>query len=401
MKMTIQERFEKFKQVHEKPKRYLSDGELEDLMQQVGLTTILDSLGVEYDRNDKDGVYCGFCPDHFIRTGRIPDKPKWYINSKTGKSFCHTEGHTSNIVEIVQNLTGLSSQQEALDKILGGQKLRRTTALERRYKEAQQVQPRAKRKKLTKAEELEKSILTFRKIKSKNITSQSFYDYFAKDGINKETVDKFGIVFCDSGYYRNRALVPFFSSKDEMCGFIAIDILGYEKWCELNRNYYLKIFGSVDELEFEKKLKKAYRKTLYCDGFSSSEHLFGYYEGDGFDDNSEFVLLVEGERDCLKMVQEGIPCLSIHGTHLGDAKAISLKRLNKPIILGFDMDEAGFEARIKAGTSLYNSPFEMRDLYYVDFPNGKDPKKFNRIEMLNILDTKKIIDKSFIQSNKK
>ena len=39
------------------------------------------------------------------------------------------------------------------------------------------------------------------------------------------------------------------------------------------------------------------------------------------------------------------------------------------------MDEAGRNAVKKIGQMLIDYPYDIMNVYYVDFPNGKDPKK--------------------------
>ena len=98
------------------------------------------------------------------------------------------------------------------------------------------------------------------------------------------------------------------------------------------------------------------------------------------------IVIVEGERDCLKLMQEGIPCVSIHGTSIKDEQLLKLKRSGvlsnlDEVYLGFDMDEAGNIATEKAFEVL-SSEIDSNKIYVLNFPNSKetgekrDPKKF-------------------------
>jgi len=371
-------------------KHYITDNELRDLMSQIDLPSLMTKLGIKFLPEERNGDYCGYCPDHVMRKGKESDKPKWYISISTGKTFCHTEGHASNIVEIAKNLLGLNTQREALDKILEGKELRRVSSLERRVTNIEEAENK-KKKRENKKISLEKSLKQMEPFFKRCYRPRELFEYFEKDDIRVETIEKFGIFFCDSGYYENRVILPFLNGKKENCGFVAIDILGIDKWVEHQSIRYKGIYGGTINDEFLEKCYKKYRKALYSPGFESDRHLYGFYEGE-FNTNSDYVLLVEGERDCLKMAQEGIPCLSIHGTYLGVLKATAIKMLNVPVVLGFDMDEAGRNAVKKIGQMLIDYPYDIMNVYYVDFPNGKDPKKFNREEMEKILYNKKLIN---------
>ena len=56
---------------------------------------------------------------------------------------------------------------------------------------------------------------------------------------------------------------------------------------------------------------------------------------------------------------------------------------NKEIFLGFDMDDAGDNACKKALKLLEG---KVNDLYVLNFPGCKDPKKFNGSELLSLID---------------
>ena len=122
---------------------------------------------------------------------------------------------------------------------------------------------------------------------------------------------------------------------------------------------------------------------MYCPGFSSSKHLYGLYEK--FDNPKQFdyLVLVEGERDCLKLMQEGINCVSVHGSSLKKEQILMIQKIcPHKIFLGFDMDEAGNKAVEQANNVLKD---KIDEIYVLNFPDGKDPKKFNRFELLEMM----------------
>ena len=100
--------------------------------------------------------------------------------------------------------------------------------------------------------------------------------------------------------------------------------------------------------------------------------------------NLDRLVVVEGERDAMKLLQEGIDCVSIHGTSLKPEQRTMLKTMNpRELLLGFDMDAAGCIATDKAVNALFG---EIENIDVMNFPDGKDPKKFNREQLLAIIE---------------
>jgi DNA primase len=155
--------------------------------------------------------------------------------------------------------------------------------------------------------------------------------------------------------------------------------MGKEWWVKKQYDKMKKIDSAV-KIE---SIEKSYRKTLYCPGFTSRNHLYGLYEVLNGGENMENLVVVEGERDAIKLLQEGIDCVSVHGTSLKDEQKTMIKKINpRRLYLGFDMDKAGNEATEKAYNALIG---EVEDLYVLNFPENQDPKKFNYNELNELI----------------
>lgn len=363
-----------------KEKRYknifVTEEEVSSLVNQVGIQNILKSLGIDY-RQTKTGVFLGYCPDHQIYCGRIPDKPKWYC-FENGKTFCHTERRSSNIVTIAKNLLGLKNDREALERLLNGRELQIINvpkfAQVKKLKE-QSLQLKQKR---------QKSLKHIQKILDEGFISYECLKYFEKDGISEQTLKKFGICSCRNGIYKDRAIIPFLNQKWELIGFNAVDYLGKEQWIKRKFLEYKLLNGEPENKEdILNQIQKKYRKVLFCPGFKSSEHLYGCFENVSYRDGIDYLVLVEGQRDCLKLMQQGIPCVALHGVNLSKQQTLMIEKIsNKEVFLGFDMDEAGNKA-CESAYEILND--KIQSLYVLEFQEGKDPKKFNRSELLTII----------------
>lgn len=385
--MSLQEKYKKYKAYQQRKFAHASSERmLKILMQNIDFESTLLRLGISAKPCDAKGEYCGYCPDHEIYKGVPPSDPKWYINSNTGLSYCMTEARGSNLLEIAKNLLGLRSVEEAFEKLLDGK------PVEIKF-QPRSIEP--EKKEIPDQEKLKQSLEEIDPFFEEGKLSEECVAYFEKDGITIDTLNRFGVVSCDRGKYKNRAIVPFLDSSMELVGFIGIDLLGRERWAKRHAEYYLGVDSTYSYEELYQTFLKKYKKTLYAPGFQSRKHLYGFYENFSFlKEKPEYLVLVEGERDAMKLMQEGISCLSIHGTYVKEEQRLLLKSSGilpnlKELFLGFDMDKAGNEAVIKA-SELFSSEMDSDKIFVLNFPGNKDPKKFCRKELLEIINESRI-----------
>jgi len=380
--MNLKEKYQKYKKTHQEKDRPVSRRMLQTLMDNIDFETTLMRLGISAKPCNNNGEYCGYCPDHEMFKGVAPSDPKWYINAHTGLTYCQTESRGSNLIEIAKRLLGVSTNQEAFEKLLDGKPIE--------IKFVPKVSKEPEEKELPNQEKLKQSLEEVEPIFEKGIVSKECVEYFARDGITLDTINKYGITSCNYGRYKNRALVPFLDKNLDLVGYIAIDLLGKERWAEEHAKYHMGIDSSKTFEELYPLFLKKYKKTLYAPGFLSRQHLYGFYENLSFlETKHDYLVLVEGERDALKLIQEGIPCVSVHGTYIKEEQRLLLKTSGvlgqiKELFLGFDMDKAGDEATVKA-KEIFSKEIDEDKIYVLNFPEGKDPKKFCREELLAII----------------
>ena len=112
------------------------------------------------------------------------------------------------------------------------------------------------------------------------------------------------------------------------------------------------------------------------------EHLYGL--NNLLQDNvlKDEIYLVEGERDAIKMQQEGFPCVGTHGSSISLEQLDILQNVGvKKLYYIYDSDKAGREGAKKSVNISMNHGFQAFDIC----PEGKDPKKYNREEMLKLI----------------
>lgn len=376
--MKLSNHFEKTKNDIE-----LTDDIKRSVMASVNVQSILTAWNVRPVL--RNGQWNGYCPDHFLHDGCVSHAPKWSMNAETGDSICFTSHKTSNFVYIAKRLYKCKTIRETIDKLLEGKDLIINDVPMWVVNDNNRLTEQEEERK--RIEKLNKNLDYMRKYCSRSRINDDCLAYFANDGITEETLNFLGICSITSGYYDGRAVIPFLDENREMCGYIAVAYYPKEKMIQRDVDKWCKLNGKSKIKEAEEFYTKNYRKTIYCPGFLSRNHLYGYYEVLNGDKNLDELVIVEGERDAIKLLQEGIDCVSIHGTFLKDEQMRMIHQINpKNLYLGFDMDKAGNDAV----STVYDKLFgKVENIYVLNFPEGKDPKKFNGKEIRTLMDYSK------------
>jgi len=338
------------------------------LMSSVNLEDVLVRLDSIIDHKSGDEIRA-FCPDHHLFTGRKSSHPNWTVNTRTGETFCFTEGRGSNLVWTVCRIFDCGPK-EATKFLTGIKGEVDETSLDIRadlYRKDRLLQPETRPGEGSGApvrglEGMAKEI-------ENHLTSDALYAFFMNPpgkkyptNITKETVDRYNVFERTWGSYANRVIVPFHMEK-ELVGFCAVDLLGKDEW--LKRH----------------PLKQAddYRKSLYPLGFTSGACLFGY---DDCEKGADYLIIVEGAREVMKLWQEGFTnAVAILGSHMSDKHLELIGSLApKKLLLMFDGDEVGVEITTRVATKAGRvfSKDRIKGCYP---PRGKDPKNLTGIEL--------------------
>ena len=383
--ISVRNLIEKWEKVQFNKVEKISDKELEYICSVVDLKTVLSRLGIETEWTGENELK-GYCPDHFKRTGRQPSDPRWYLNTKTGKCICFTEGRGSNIVRVIKNVLNLNSLEEAKEFMLNGNKVPSVFELNKMTTVTSEDSRKTDREKKH-VEQMEEA----KKVLNSGKITQKALDFFKKDAILSNMLSKLNICCLEEGRYANRAIVQFLNSEKEMVGFVAIDTIGKKEWVKRKVRSYVGIQGCKNLSELKSiilKAKKSYKKVMFCTGSPTGKHVYGLNEYIIPQNmNTEKIVLVEGERDAIKLLQEGISALSNHGAKLTlEQRDIVLSLNPKEIYLAFDGDDAGRVATQKALKMLEG---KVGYVIPMDIPVGKDPKKFNGSEFLQLMEQEK------------
>ncbi|PIR54910.1 DNA primase [Candidatus Peregrinibacteria bacterium CG10_big_fil_rev_8_21_14_0_10_36_19] len=181
------------------------------------------------------------------------------------------------------------------------------------------------------------------------------YPLLLKKGISKEVIIKSGLASAknlasDDIYdkYRMRLIFPIFNYFGQICGFGGR---------ALKQDQMPKYLNSPENLVYNKS------KVLY--GLS---HAKSTIKDDGR------VLLVEGYFDVILPYQNGVKnVVATSGTALTADHVRLLSRLTTRAVTCFDMDNAGFEATVRAYSLMSEKDISVKSMVLSD---GKDPADF-------------------------
>ena len=188
-----------------------------------------------------------------------------------------------------------------------------------------------------------------------------------KDKFHNEVIEKSGLFAKGrKGYldrFRNRIMFPFFSPSGKVIGFSGRSLSEKED---------VKYLNSPETLLFQK-----------------SKVFYGSYQTMPEIRKQNYVLLVEGQTDFLRLYEKGFTnVLATSGTAFSSKHAAALNKYTNRVILTYDSDNAGINAAIRAGYILIQNGFEVRVL---DLGNELDPDDYFKLKENNNTSFKQLI----------
>ena len=188
-----------------------------------------------------------------------------------------------------------------------------------------------------------------------------------KDKFDIEVIEKSGLFSKGKkGYidrFRNRIMFPFFSPSGKVIGFSGRSLSEKED---------VKYLNSPETLLFQK-----------------SKVFYGSYQTMPEIRKQNYVLLVEGQTDFLRLYEKGFTnVLATSGTAFSSKHAAALNKYTNRVILTYDSDNAGINAAIRTGYILMQNGFEVRVL---DLGNELDPDDYFKLKENNNTSFKQLI----------
>ena len=367
---------------------------VQELLSVKPIQDILDSLGISYTNRNNGNVIRGKCPDHYLYTGRYPSgDTDWVVNVHTGQTFCHTEKRGSNILLIAKRLKNFQTLQEAFDFISQGYKIKDKFQKFISGQKRKGFNPNILKKEHTLKEDekikFDKKIENAKKIIDTAFVNKETEQFFKKDGITLDTVHKFNIVSLDSGFSKYRCLIPFYDhlNLNKLVGYVAVNTLSKHQYIKRIGHVVFKMKNVSDWKNVRyiySVLLSKYKKAIYLKNSFMRQNLFGLNMLIKQNKNIQKIYLVEGQRDAIKMQQQGFCCVGTHGSHVSIQQLDILNSVGvKTICIMFDSDVAGRQGAKKSMELALSKGFKVFDIN----PGQKDPKKYNRQQLLKIINS--------------
>lgn len=330
---------------------------------------------------------------HCILPSHKDTSPSANFNKSKGLYNCFVCGGRRffTLVQELENLPNFSAAVEFVKKQVGfdeDEEFNRIDALLDDAKDLQSEQD----------EEEEPEYITV------DLETPEFEDAFehfsiVKRRVSKSMIDLWGLKYAVKGYYKDRLVVPI-KFNNQIMSFAARDMSGRsEKWLKmLSRAKSDKL--TVTELA-ELRSKYECKKIIYppiLDKFdsekpSSSKIIYGtaikylMFNFDNAVKNSDYVILVEGAFDAMRLHMWGYNVIALLGTKLSaHNKTLLLSNFDRIYVcLDNDLKEnkknPGQEAALKLVELLENDI----DVMNIVLPAGKDPDECSKEEFQECL----------------
>jgi len=352
----------------------LGDNIVDKIKEEVDIVELISS----YVQLKKTGInYVGLCPFHSEKTPSFTVSP----NKKLYHCFgCGEGGDVIGFIMKKENLDFIGAVKFIADKYNIDIDLKERNvdnSLKNRIFDINKLSCEYYHKNLF-TNKIALEYLSKRKINAKiakefhigyaNDSWDGLVDFLKKHGITEEEIVRAGLASRKkngNGYvdrFRNRIIFPIYDIKSRVIGF----------------------GGRVLDDSLPKYLNSP--DTLV---FSKGNHLYGlnnYLKSS----NQERIILVEGYMDVISLYRSGITCaVASLGTALTINQAKLLKQYNSNIYVGYDSDEAGQRASLKAIDILTRTGVEPK---VIILPNGNDPDDFIKENGINGFE--KVIEKA-------
>lgn len=236
-------------------------------------------------------------------------------------------------------------------------------------------------------EQLKKTVIDFSKYPEFEDAEKHFIK--VKKRVSRSMIHTWKLKYAISGYYKNRLIVPI-TMNNEVLSFAARDMSGKaNKWLKLLKQAK-KDKLTVTELA-DLKIKYECKKILYPPVLDENEKdlniIYGtsikslLFNFDNAKKNSDYVILVEGVFDCMRLFMWGFNSVALCGTKLSERnKARILSSFDK-VYLALDNDvKDDKNAGQNAAHAIMNDLSVNIDVYNIVLPPNKDPDECSHEE---------------------
>jgi len=235
--------------------------------------------------------------------------------------------------------------------------------------------------------------------------NKRYLNYFLDRKLSQPTIKKFRLSYAPDSF---DALLKYF--KDKKINLAQTEELGLIQKKQNSDDYYVKFrhrmmfpfFNLAGKIigfggrkmrdEDQPKYLNSPESQIYYKG----KTLYGLYQAIQSIREEDYIILVEGYFDLLRLVDSGIKnVVASSGTALTEQQARIMGRYSKTVFIAYDGDSAGIRAAIRNARIIENQEMQA---YIVPIPAGEDPDTFilnNDVKAFNHLLDKKVLPIEF------
>ena len=321
---------------------------------------IIDIISNYISLEKKGSNYFGVCPFHGDKGPSLSVNE----NMKFWKCFgCNKSGTVFDFVREIEHVSFPEAVKIVADKI--GTKIDGVSNVTYRY---------------TKHLEALDFAMKFYQLNIQSKEGHDAKEYLLKRGLTEEIINEFEIgyalskpdnlskILLSKGYDENILLETGLSNignslYDLFRDRITFPIHNADGRCV---GFSARIYKDIDEAK--------YINTKETPVFKKGNILFNYHRASREVQNYNYILVVEGQMDAIRIYSSGIKSVvATMGTALTQKHVALLKRLGVDVILAFDNDNAGLKATITNGDILANEGVNVKVLRIKD---AKDPDEY-------------------------
>jgi DNA primase len=358
--------------------------ELQNIYQKVDIQKFFKHYNVKID--SKFGhelrIHC-FLPGH------KDSSPSASFNVKKGIFNCFVCGGR-NFFSLVKDLENLSSFNDAVDfvKSMVGYESNESN-IDILLSELSELQNDVETQ-----EQIKETIIDFSSCPEFEDAELHFMK--VKKRVSRQMIHIWNLKYAVSGYYKGRLIVPI-TMNNKILSFAARDMTGKaNKWLKLLKQAK-KDKLTVTELA-DLKVKYECKKILYPPVLDENEEIIKHimygssirtllFNFDNAKKNSDYVILVEGVFDCMRLFSWGFNCVALCGTKLSERnKALILANFDK-VYLALDNDAKNEKnAGQQATQVIMNNLNRNVDVCNIVLPPNKDPDECSYEEFKLLFD---------------
>lgn len=329
---------------------------------------IVEFIGGYVELKRVGSYYRGLCPFHQERN------PSFFVSPERQMFKCFGCGAAGDVITFYMRIENLEFK-EAVERL--AEKLGLELDISQKETDFQEIK---------KILEINRIALNYYKKTLKDV--KEALDYLKKRGLKDETIEYFDLGYANEGNFLRDFLLSLGydieeiqkagllneKKEDKFQSRIIFPLIDIDK----------KIVGFTGRSFPEKERAPKYLNSPETILFKKSRFIYGLVYSKDYILKEKEAVIVEGQFDFILSFQNNLKnCIAVSGSSLTKEQLQILKKYTNRLVLGFDNDDAGFKASLRAGLLALESKFEI---YKLIFDPYKDLAEFfenqNTIENL-------------------